>query len=210
MVRAMFTSVELDGVRLLSQKRLLADWSRLEEKRQMLAENGRKGRKAQLEPSNSSAHVGQMPGNRPADAPQLLGKEVKGSKESEVREVREERKTFRASHIAPKPGAVHKFPDWIPPDTWNAFIEMRTKIRKPLTTRAVELAIKELGKLKAAGHDPKLVLEQSVLKSYAGLFPLPMSGNATSVQPRPIPQRKAWPELNDTGRAIYEKAGVIV
>jgi len=206
----MFTPVEVDGVRLLSQKRLLADWSRLEEKRQMLAENGRKGRKSQLERGNSSADVGQMPGNRPADTPQLLGKEVKGSKGSKESEVSEERKTIRASHIASKPGADHKLPDWILPDVWSAFVEMRNKIRKPLTTRAVELAIKELSRLKAAGHDPKSVLEQSVLKSYAGLFPLPMSGNTDSVRPQPIPQRKPRPELNDTGRAIYEKAGVIV
>ena len=85
-VRAMFTPVELDGVRLLSQKRLLADWNRLEEKRQMLAENGRKGRKAQLELGNGSADARQMPGNCPTNAgsgPGVAGqeklKEVKGS-----------------------------------------------------------------------------------------------------------------------------------
>jgi hypothetical protein len=83
-VRAMFTPVELDGARLLSRKRLVEDWNRLEEKRQMLAENGRRGRKAQLASSNSPANVEQIPGNCPADAGLLLGKEVKGSKGSEV------------------------------------------------------------------------------------------------------------------------------
>jgi hypothetical protein len=83
-VRAMFTPVELDGARLLSRKRLVEDWNRLEEKRQMLAENGRKGRKAQLMSGNSPANVKQMPGNCPTDAGLLLGKEVKGSKGSEV------------------------------------------------------------------------------------------------------------------------------
>lgn len=66
-VRAMFTPVEQDGIRLLSQKRLLADWTRLEEKRQMLAENGRKGRKAQLRSGNSNTDGQQMSGNCPSN-----------------------------------------------------------------------------------------------------------------------------------------------
>jgi hypothetical protein len=79
-VRAMFTTVEIDGVRLLSQKRLLADWDRLEEKRQMLSENGRRGRKAQLESSNRPANAEQMPGNCPANAGQEKLREVKRSR----------------------------------------------------------------------------------------------------------------------------------
>jgi hypothetical protein len=70
-VRAMFATVEIDGVRLLSQKRLLVDWDRLEEKRQMLSENGRRGRKAQLELSNRPAIAQQTPGNRPTNAHQM-------------------------------------------------------------------------------------------------------------------------------------------
>lgn len=81
-VRSMFTPVELEGVRLLSQKRLLADWNRLEEKRQMLAENGRRGRKAQLLSSNSPANVKQAPGNCPANGGQEKLREVKGSEVS--------------------------------------------------------------------------------------------------------------------------------
>jgi len=52
-VRLMFIPVEVAGARLLSQKRLLSDWNRIEEKREALAEAGRKGGKAnaKLEPS---------------------------------------------------------------------------------------------------------------------------------------------------------------
>lgn len=179
-VRSMFTAVELDGVSLLSQKRLLADWNRLEEKRQMLAENGRKGRKAQLKPSNSPTDAKRTPGNCSAIGGQEKLREVKRS------EVREERKS-RASHVAPKTGAV-ELPDWIPVDTWNDFVEMRTTIRKPLTSPAMKLAIKDLARLKAEGHDPKSVLEQSILRGWAGLFPL--GGNASSVKPGSMQQRR--------------------
>ena len=46
------------------------------------------------------------------------------------------------------------------------------KIKKPMTDRAVLLAIRELEKLKGEGHEPKQVLEQSILNSWQGLFPL--------------------------------------
>lgn len=63
-------------------------------------------------------------------------------------------------------------PDWIPKDAWNAYAEMRNKVRKPMTGRAAQLAIAELLKLKELGNDPKAVLEQSVMNSWQGLFPL--------------------------------------
>lgn len=70
-------------------------------------------------------------------------------------------------------------PDWVPVDAWKAFLEMRTKIRKAPTDRAVELAVAKLGRLRDDGHDPKAVLEQSVMNSWQDLFP-PRAGS----QPR--------------------------
>ena len=62
-------------------------------------------------------------------------------------------------------------PDWIPQEAWESFVEMRSKIRAPLTGRAKTLAVAELGKLRDQGHDPRAVLEQSVLKGWRGVFP---------------------------------------
>lgn len=62
------------------------------------------------------------------------------------------------------------FPDWIPLEAWDAFVEMRRKIRAPLTSKAVSLAVAELENLRAQGHDPGAVLDQSVLRSWRGLF----------------------------------------
>lgn len=63
-------------------------------------------------------------------------------------------------------------PDWIPKETWEDYVAMRKQIRKPLTTGAVKLAVKELEKLKEQGDDPQSVLEQSTLNSWQGLFEL--------------------------------------
>lgn len=61
-------------------------------------------------------------------------------------------------------------PAWVPGDAWESFVETRVKIRAPMTDRAKTLAVAELGKLRDQGHDPRAVLEQSVLRGWRGLF----------------------------------------
>lgn len=64
-------------------------------------------------------------------------------------------------------------PDWMPLEAWEGFVEMRTKIKKPLKTdRAVKLAIGTLEKLRAEGQDVAAVLDQSTMNSWLGLFPI--------------------------------------
>lgn len=63
-------------------------------------------------------------------------------------------------------------------NTWIAFVEMRSAIKKPLTENAVELALK---KLEQFGHQANESLENSILNNYSGLF-LPKTN--TSSQPK--------------------------
>ena len=74
---------------------------------------------------------------------------------------------------APETGAsAVELPDWLPVESWNAYLTMRKKIRKPITADGVKLAIRELERLRDAGNDPKAVLERSILNSWQGLFEL--------------------------------------
>jgi hypothetical protein len=57
-------------------------------------------------------------------------------------------------------------------ETWNAFIEMRKKMKAPPTEKAISLLINQLAKLKESGDDPNLVLEQSIMNNWRGVFPL--------------------------------------
>lgn len=75
----------------------------------------------------------------------------------------------------PKPVAV--LPEWLPLDAWQGYVEMRVKIRKPMTPYASELRIKDLDKLKAEGHDPAGVLNQSTANSWTDLYPIKENGN---------------------------------
>lgn len=69
-------------------------------------------------------------------------------------------------------------PGWIPAGAWNDYAEMRQRIGKPMTDRAKELAIEELQKL-CAGDSimATAVLDQSVFKSWQGLFPVKINGS---------------------------------
>lgn len=65
-----------------------------------------------------------------------------------------------------------ELPDFVPVETWTAFVDMRKKLKSPLTEHAAKLAIGELEKLMAEGHRPRAVLEQSILNGWKGLFPI--------------------------------------
>ena len=82
------------------------------------------------------------------------------------------------------------FPEWVPQEEFEEYRKMRIRNKKPMTDRAIELAVKKLEKLKAAGHDPKEVLEQSTFNSWQGLFPLKPE------EKKPY-DPKAWVEKGD-------------
>lgn len=63
-------------------------------------------------------------------------------------------------------------PEWVPIPQWQAFVEMRAKLRKPMTAYAKKLIFKKLDGLRATGNDPAQVLEQSVRKSWQDVFEL--------------------------------------
>lgn len=63
-----------------------------------------------------------------------------------------------------------EIPSWMPLDAWSGFVEMRTKIKKPMTHRAQVLAIGKLEKFMAQGHDPTEILNQSTFNDYQDLY----------------------------------------
>ena len=63
-----------------------------------------------------------------------------------------------------------ELPDWIPAEHWNAWIEARTKARKPITDYAKRLAVKKLANFNQRGHPPAQVLMRSAMNGWADLF----------------------------------------
>ena len=63
-------------------------------------------------------------------------------------------------------------PDYIDEDALNGFLNMRKRIKKPLTDNAFKRALANLDRLKQRGEDITLVLNQSEDRCWAGLFPV--------------------------------------
>ncbi len=89
-------------------------------------------------------------------------------------------------------------PEWIDKDTWEAFLEMRSKKRAIPTEKAKGLLIKELEKLRGEGHDPNEVLNQSIMRNYTGVFPLKEGSRGTHQgSPRQIRPRGSYTRPED-------------
>ena len=84
-------------------------------------------------------------------------------------------------------------PDFIDKELWDDFLEMRRKMRKTPTDKAVSLLIGDLEKYKSAGDDPNEILRQSIKNNWAGVFPLKGGqGGAHRQNPRQLRPRDSY------------------
>lgn len=64
-------------------------------------------------------------------------------------------------------------PDWLPLEDWNDYLEMRDKKgRGKATNRAKQLIIIKLDELRKKGDDPAMVLRESIINNWTGVFAL--------------------------------------
>lgn len=84
--------------------------------------------------------------------------------------VKTEDKQGRAKRAAKKASKPIDLPAWVPVDAWIGWLEMRDQQRKSPTDRAQQLALRELGRLKDQGHDPRKVIDQSTLKNWTDFY----------------------------------------
>jgi uncharacterized protein YdaU (DUF1376 family) len=61
-------------------------------------------------------------------------------------------------------------PDWMPIETWEAFLAMRKKIKKPATDYALKLLVGKLTKFRESGQDIQKVLEKSITAGWQDVF----------------------------------------
>jgi uncharacterized protein YdaU (DUF1376 family) len=72
--------------------------------------------------------------------------------------------------VTPDAALAWHIETFIPVETWLAFVEMRRKIRKPMTDHAVDLIHRKLVKLRDEGQDLVAVVEQSIRNSWQDVF----------------------------------------
>ena len=67
-------------------------------------------------------------------------------------------------------------------EAWKSYIAMRIKIKKPMTAKAMELAVMKIAALQSSGNDPVEVLNQSTFNSWQGLFPIKVTDRSGTTQ----------------------------
>lgn len=92
-------------------------------------------------------------------------------------------------------------PDWIDPAAWQGYLDMRKKIKKPMTPRAETLVINALQRFRDAGQDVGAILDQSVMNSWQGVFEVKGARNDVRQNQRP-----ASPSLGKFGQATANNA----
>lgn len=71
-------------------------------------------------------------------------------------------------------GLLGDLPDWVPSDSWIAFVEMRQAMgqRGKLTARAAKMIINELKTFRDQGQDVGAILDKSTMNNWKGVFPI--------------------------------------
>lgn len=84
----------------------------------------------------------------------------------------EKRREEKRINKEDKATEVALLPEWIPLETWNAFLEMRRKIKKPPTQHAINLLIAKLDAFRQKGQDIQAILEKSITSGWQDVFEL--------------------------------------
>ena len=60
----------------------------------------------------------------------------------------------------------------MPKDAWRDWCQFRRGGKGKWTRKAQELSLRTLDRLRADGHEPRTVIEQSIERGWSGLFPV--------------------------------------
>lgn len=72
------------------------------------------------------------------------------------------------------------FPHWLPLEAWNGWLDMRNKLKKPPTNRAIELALDKLEAMQQKGQDITEVLDRSTINGWTDLYEPKEQKNGTT------------------------------
>ena len=88
------------------------------------------------------------------------------------------KETITKETITKEKAQAPRLPEWIPQNTFQEYLEMRRKIRKPLLEKSFPRFFSHLKKLcDTTRASPEQLLDQSIINSWQGIFPLKVGGN---------------------------------
>jgi len=110
--------------------------------------------------------------------PDFLRKKPANQSESDAGNPQTKVKESKVKETKEKKGAdAFVCPEWIPLETWKAYLELRKKKKAADTFYALELIVSELRKIKEIhNHDPVEVLNKSIKSGWIDVYPLKEKG----------------------------------
>ena len=121
---------------------------------------------------------------------EAIGKQWGSDEEAEEnnknprKEERGKRKRKEEKERTREEDALFVLPEWIPQETWTAYLEVRASKRAAKTTNALNLVVEELKKIKDLhNHDPVEVLKKSIRSGWTDVYPLKDGGNGNGSRP---------------------------
>ena len=123
-------------------------------------ENGNKGGR----PKKNQKQTAGQPTENPSETHGLpmANPPLTQTKPIRVDKRREEEKT--------EDKAQAPMPEWLPMEAWTGFVEMRKRIRKPMTPRAQQLVLKTLEDMRAKGLSVAQALDNSTRNSWVDVY----------------------------------------
>lgn len=80
----------------------------------------------------------------------------------------------------PKKQPTVDLPDWLPKEKWEAFVQMRKQLKKPMAEYAIKLMVNKLVRLRDAGHNVGELLDKSITNSWLDVYE-PKGGSVQGV-----------------------------
>lgn len=195
-----------DGKQFYS-KRFLEHMNYKDDVSRKRSEAGRKGGEKKAENSDLEANAKQTDSKSIANAKQMPSIKTETKTKTETKNIKEKEKEKQEKEKATdKPSRGELF-SWL--DTLEisselrlrveAFIEMRKKIKKPLTLKALQLVMVRLSELSILEEDQIKILENSIVGGWQSVYPLKENSGQKSQG------QKKDEELNDVLRRFVQK-----
>jgi uncharacterized protein YdaU (DUF1376 family) len=80
----------------------------------------------------------------------------------------------------PKKQPTVDLPVWLPKEKWEAFVQMRKQLKKPMSEYAIKLMVDKLVRLRDAGHNVGELLDKSITNSWLDVYE-PKGGSVQGV-----------------------------
>lgn len=148
--------------------------------------------------------------NAPSNAPAMLGGMHKSCPSPSPSPSHKERTKPTASAV--------ELPEWINPEAWDCYLDVRRKRRALLTAGALNAVLHRLDEFRARGHDPNEILATSFRSNWPDVYEPKATGKiekksgeaqlGAQVEPTKYDEQAAfdyWSAMKKKGSVIYEQ-----